>query len=86
MKRSNREIQDWVLNNLGRVSPHTKALDVASGTGIFARTLAPLCTWVDTLIISHPRSREVVALDATEAMLIEAKSKAEEEQGVYLLF
>lgn len=79
MKRSNREIMDWVLKNLGRVSPHTKALDVASGTGIFARTLAPLCTWVDTLIISHPRSREVVALDATEAMLIEAKSKAEEE-------
>ena len=47
MKRSNREIMDWVLNNLGRVSPHTRALDVASGTGIFARTLAPLCTWVD---------------------------------------
>ena len=70
---------DWVLNNLGRVSPHTRALDVASGTGIFARTLAPICTWVDTFIISHPRSREVVALDATEAMLIEAKSKAEEE-------
>jgi len=66
MKRSNREIMDWVLNNLGRVSPHTRALDVASGTGIFARTLAPICT-------------EVVALDATEAMLIEAKSKAEEE-------
>ena len=79
MKRSNREIMDWVLNNLGRVSPHTRALDVASGTGIFARTLAPICTWVDTFIRSHPRSREVVALDATEAMLIEAKSKAEEE-------
>merc|ERR1712212_1260773 len=66
MKRDNKEIMGWVLEQLGEVTNDTRALDVASGTGIFARALAPIC-------------REVVALDATEAMLAEAKAKAEEE-------
>ena len=43
MKRNNKEIMGWVIGKLGNVSKEMKALDVASGTGIFARTLAPLC-------------------------------------------
>ena len=37
MKRNNKEIMGWVIGKLGNVSKETKALDVASGTGIFAK-------------------------------------------------
>ena len=43
MKRDNKEIMGWILEQIGHVSNETRALDVASGTGIFARALAPLC-------------------------------------------
>merc|ERR1712130_951652 len=39
MKRDNKEIMGWVIKQLGEVSKDMRALDVASGTGIFARAL-----------------------------------------------
>ena len=46
MKRDNKEIMGWVLEQVGQVSNETRALDVASGTGIFARALAPFCRFL----------------------------------------
>merc|ERR1712130_376332 len=46
MKRDNKEIMGWVLEQVGQVSNETSALDVASGTGIFARALAPFCRFL----------------------------------------
>ena len=47
MKRDNKEIMGWVLEQVGQVSKEMRALDVASGTGIFARALAPLCRYLN---------------------------------------
>ena len=47
MKRDNKEIMGWVLKQVGQVSNEMRALDVASGTGIFARALAPLCRYLN---------------------------------------
>jgi SAM-dependent methyltransferase len=49
----------WMLEELP-VSPHVKALDIATGTGEFARALAP-------------KVGAVVGLDATDAMLEQGK-------------
>lgn len=65
MKRSNSEIMEWVMSIVGSIAEDAKALDVASGTGTFARQLAPLC-------------KSVTALDATDAMLKEAERKSAE--------
>ena len=46
MKRDNKEIMGWILEKVGQVSNETRALDVASGTGIFARALAPFCRFL----------------------------------------
>jgi ubiquinone/menaquinone biosynthesis C-methylase UbiE len=73
MKRDNKEIMGWVLGQLGELPPATAALDVATGTGIFARALAPHCS-------------SVVGLDATEAMLAEARARAAEEQLANIRF
>ena len=54
------KVMDKVQRQSGPISPQTRALDVASGTGIFARTLLPFC-------------RHVTGLDATEAMLEHAR-------------
>ena len=43
MKKDNREIMSWVLEKMGDIPSSTRALDVATGTGIFARALSPLC-------------------------------------------
>lgn len=53
---------DFVMSEVGPVSG--EALDVASGTGVFAMALAPSCT-------------RVVAFDATEEMLARAQRTAE---------
>ena len=59
-------IMSWVLdrmNDLKPLSEHghsSKVLDVACGTGIFARALAPYC-------------KDVTGIDATEAMLEQAR-------------
>ena len=47
MKRDNKEIMGWVLGQVGQVFKDMRALDVASGTGIFARALAPLCRYLN---------------------------------------
>lgn len=61
-----------VLNKMnlqaGPILPTTRALDVATGTGIFARSLLPYCA-------------EVVGLDATQAMLDLAVQKTAETDG-----
>lgn len=54
---------EFVMSEVGAVSGD--ALDVASGTGVFARALAPSC-------------RRVVAFDATEEMLARAEKTAVE--------
>ena len=70
MKRSNEEIMKWVMSHVPLTDPETThAIDVASGTGIFARQLAPLC-------------KSVVAFDATDAMLKEAERKATESSKI----
>ena len=58
-------IMGWMLDNL-ELHPHFRALDVATGTGLVARAVAPLV-------------REVVATDATPEMLAEARSQAGSE-------
>ena len=63
-KKSNQEIMAWVMEQVGDVQPvgigKSKALDVACGTGLMTRYLAGVCD-------------SVVGLDATQAMLDEAK-------------
>ena len=59
-------IMRWVLKQINEVSPlselsNANALDVACGTGIFARSLAPFCS-------------SVIGLDATDAMLEQARN------------
>ena len=56
MKRDNKEIMGWVIKQLGEVSKDMRALDVASGTGIFARALAPMCRLVN--FEKRPRTEE----------------------------
>ncbi|MDE2936175.1 MAG: methyltransferase domain-containing protein [Chloroflexota bacterium] len=53
---------DWILQNL-ELKPDFSVLDVAAGTGIVARAVAPSV-------------RKVVALDATPAMLEQGRAKA----------
>lgn len=63
------DIMNWVIKNLYLQPAHSNgrnsvnALDIASGTGIFARSLAKVC-------------KSVTALDATEAMLKQAEIQA----------
>jgi ubiquinone/menaquinone biosynthesis C-methylase UbiE len=49
---------NWVMGNIKIANPQSRALDMATGTGIFARSLADVC-------------RSVTGLDATDAMLQE---------------
>ena len=58
-------IMGWILDNL-ELQPHYRVLDVAAGTGLVARAVAPLV-------------QEVVASDATPAMLDEARTQAAAE-------
>ena len=58
-------IMGWILDNL-ELQPHYRVLDVAAGTGLVARAVAPLV-------------EEVVASDATPAMLDEARTQAAAE-------
>ena len=51
------------MDIVGSIPEDAKAIDVASGTGIFARQLAPLC-------------KSVIAFDATDAMLKQAERKS----------
>eukprot|EP00750_Incisomonas_marina_P009045 INCI15783.2.p1 GENE.INCI15783.2~~INCI15783.2.p1 ORF type:complete len:327 (-),score=69.71 INCI15783.2:21-872(-) len=66
------QLMDKVLRKMhqqaGPILPTTRALDVATGTGIFARSLLPYCA-------------EVVGLDATQAMLDLAVQKTAETDG-----
>lgn len=65
-KLSTAAIMDWVTRSIcatAPVPPGARALDVAAGTGIFARALAPHC------------GGGVVGLDATDAMLAEARGQ-----------
>ena len=55
-------IMGWILDNLD-LQPHFRALDVAAGTGLVARAIAPSV-------------REVIASDATPAMLEQGRSQA----------
>ena len=68
MKRGNDEILDWAMAAIGPVKADTVGMDVAAGTAILARRLAGHC-------------RQVVAMDATEAMLSQGRKKAAEEGG-----
>ena len=66
-KSSTEEIMLWMMDYVNpHISSKTVALDVASGTGIVARTLSPRC-------------KKVVALDATEAMLEQGRVSAAED-------
>lgn len=56
---SSREYLDWIVGMLP-LQPHFRVLDVAAGTGILSRAIAP-------------RVAEVVALDLTPEMLDEAR-------------
>ena len=71
-KQSTHEVMSWVLDSIendgGAIDPTTKALDVACGTGIFARALLPHCA-------------EVTGLDATEAMLDRARTATQDQEG-----
>ena len=58
-------IMDWILGNL-ELQPDFRALDVAAGTGLVARAIAPSV-------------KEVVASDATPAMLAEGRTQASSE-------
>ena len=60
--RSTADIMKWVINVIGPVNKDTKALDVATGTGIFARALADAgCS-------------SVLGIDATKEMLDQARN------------
>ena len=65
-------IMDWILDNL-ELQSHFRALDVAAGTGLVARAIAPSV-------------REVVASDATPAMLTEGRAQANSEGLSHLTF
>ena len=59
--RSTTDIMKWVINVIGPVNKDAKALDVATGTGIFARALADAgCS-------------SVLGIDATKEMLDQAR-------------
>ncbi len=62
----------WMLQDLP-VSPDAEALDIATGTGEFARALAP-------------HVAKVIGLDATDAMMEQGKKFAEEAGIENLIF
>ena len=60
--RSTSDIMKWVMDAIGPIRDGSKALDVATGTGIFARALSEVgCT-------------TVVGIDATKEMLDQARA------------
>ena len=63
---------DWILQNL-ELEPQFSVLDVAAGTGIVARAVAPSV-------------REVIAFDATPAMLRQGRAKAVSEGLTNVVF
>ncbi len=66
-KSSSEHTMKWIIEiMLPRLKKETVALDVAAGTAIFARTLAPLCS-------------SVTAVDITPEMLEEGKKQASSE-------
>jgi SAM-dependent methyltransferase len=60
-----RDTMSWILENL-EMQPDFKVLDVAAGTGLVARNLAPFV-------------QQVVALDTTPEMLAQGRDQAEVE-------
>lgn len=78
-KTPNEDIMSWVLGSINAVAPfnadgpsafpkNARALDVACGTGVFTRALAPVCG-------------SVIGIDATEAMLGQARAVEERFDG-----
>ena len=70
--QGNRDVLSWILGNL-RFQPDWTALDVAAGTGLVARKIAP-------------QVQRVVALDATPDMLAQGRTQAQSEGISNIIF
>ena len=67
-----RDLQAWIASKI-ELQPHFAVLDVAAGTGILARAIAPYV-------------KSVVALDATAGMLQAGRRQAEAEGTLNVVF
>jgi ubiquinone/menaquinone biosynthesis C-methylase UbiE len=72
VSQGNRDVMSWILENL-ELQPNFAVLDVAAGTGLVGRKIAPYV-------------RRVVALDATPAMLAQGRNHAEAEGLKNIIF
>ena len=68
----NEDVLGWMMGNL-ELQPHFRALDVAAGTGLVARKIAPSV-------------QTVVAIDATPEMLAQGRQQAQTEGLVNITF
>ena len=68
----NEEVMAWIMGNLD-LQPHFRVLDVAAGTGLVARQMAP-------------NVAAAVALDATPEMLAQGRQQSEAEGNANVTF